>query len=292
MEAADWSDRDAEEPVRRGDLDGSGSADRRASTRRDLSPSDGGAIADDATSRGPTRTVVAPPVVADLSRPRQDGRMRDAASDDAPREAAHQLSARLGTSIALSQPAAEAAPSAHANQKAAESLTSAAESVATDWSPARRPIARRGKGRPSAPPAQPALQPARVPRATSPISSPASTPMPMATPAPHRGNVPERTEREPADDRIAIRLEAMGMTPGLPDRRPPSVSTPMLPMAPAAPAPRPVVQIDRLAVTLQAPAVISSPSPATPLPSSPSRAPSAQGRAFRNPWASYYLRRD
>jgi hypothetical protein len=58
-----------------------------------------------------------------------------------------------------------------------------------------------------------------------------------------------------------------------------------------APAPQRSVFIDRVSVTVQAPALPAPPAP-QPAPAATRNAPAAAPGTFRNPWASYHARRD
>lgn len=77
-------------------------------------------------------------------------------------------------------------------------------------------------------------------------------------------------------------------TPATASAQAPDISV----LLPPAPAPQRSVFIDRVSITVQAPAV--PPAPATPRTAPATSAPrgAATPSSFRNPWASYHLRRD
>ena len=98
-------------------------------------------------------------------------------------------------------------------------------------------------------------------------------------------------EAPPQEARPPVRVQMMGIAPAVADR--PSSRTDISGLL-ARPLTRETqVRIDRVAVTVQAPPVVSalaSPAPRAAAP--PAARTTSMAKTFRNPWASYHARRD
>jgi hypothetical protein len=139
-------------------------------------------------------------------------------------------------------------------------------------------------GRPLAPPTPPAASASPTPAA----ASASTTPDANVRPAP-RVTMTVASEQPRRPDAVHSDVAPMGA--------PPAIARPQEPASAGLMPPRrsaPAVHIDRVAVTVQAP--VAAPVPVPPRPAvaaTPTEsAPAAAGRGFRNPWASYHVRRD
>jgi hypothetical protein len=126
---------------------------------------------------------------------------------------------------------------------------------------------------------------AHGPRATAGIErTHADTVDPFAIARPRTAEVPPQTPSP-------VRLEAMGAAPARADLRP--VARPdMTTLRARPPKLETPVHIERIAVTVQAPPPVPATSAATAPGPAPSTMRTPSARTFRNPWASYHVRRD